>query len=151
MEIFKFDNNSKIEYYNFVRKYNKSKYMDTLNIQTFSKGKKIYLLIDKKILLKYKILGYVIIYENLHTICYANNVNQKYNNDLKTIYISDFMIDKPYRNQGFGKYLENYIVNEEYKDKDIILQPDGDGNWFWKKFGFISDKISNQLTLILKR
>lgn len=61
------------------------------------------------------------------------------------------MIDLPYRNQGLGKYLENYIVNEVYKDKDIILQPDGDGNWFWKKFGFINDEISQHITLILKR
>lgn len=67
------------------------------------------------------------------------------------IYISDFMIDYLYRNQGNGKILANYIINDIYKDKDIILQPDGDGNWFWKEFGFVNDEISKHLTLILKR
>lgn len=47
MEICKYDYNSKIEYSRFIRKYNKLKYMSTLNIQTFSKGKNIYLLMDK--------------------------------------------------------------------------------------------------------
>lgn len=151
MEIIKYDYNSKIEYSRFIRKYNRSKCMNTLNSQTISKGKKIYLIIEKSFFQNYKIIGYAIIYENLHAICYVNDVNQKYDNDFKTIFISDFMIDLPYRNQGFGKYLENYIVNEVYKDKDIILQPDGDGNWFWKKFGFSPDNISKHLTLILKK
>ena len=151
MDIIKYDSDSKIEYSNFIRKYNKSKYMHTLNIQTLSNGKKIYLVVDKIIFSRYKIIGYAIIYEDLYPICYANNINQEYNKNSKTIFISDFMIDKPYRNQGFGKYLENFIVNEIYKEKDIILQPDGDGNWFWKKFGFIPDNISKQLTLILKK
>lgn len=151
MEICKYDYNSKIEYSRFIRKYNKSKYMSTLNIQTFSKGKNIYLLMDKNFFQKKVIIGYAIIYEDLHVICYANDVSQKYDGDSKIIFISDFMIDLPYRNQGLGKYLENYIVNEVYKDKDIILQPDGDGNWFWKKFGFINDEISQHITLILKR
>ena len=43
------------------------------------------------------------------------------------------------------------ILCQKYEDKNIILQPDGDGNWFWKKFGFIPDNISKHLTLILQR
>lgn len=39
MEIIKCDYNSKIEYSSFIRKYNKSKYMHTLNVQTISKDK----------------------------------------------------------------------------------------------------------------
>ena len=61
------------------------------------------------------------------------------------------MIDYLFRNQGIGQYFARYILNEKYKDKNIILQPDGDGNWFWKKFGFIPDNISKHLTLILQR
>lgn len=151
MDIIKYDYNSKIEYSSFIRKYNKSKYLNTLNIQTFSKGKKIFLVVEKTIFYRYKIIGYAIIYEDLHVICYSNNISKKYDEDDETIFISDFMIDYPYRNQGIGKYLGNYIINEVYKDKTIILQPDGDGNWFWKKFGFVSDNISKRLTLVLKR
>lgn len=151
MEIRKYDYNSKIEYSSFIRKYNRSKCLSTLNFQTISKGKKIYLLVDKSFFQKNIIIGYAIIYEDLHVICNVNDVNQKYDGDSKTIFISDFMIDLPYRNQGLGKYLENYVVNEVYKDKDIILQPDGDGNWFWKKFSFVNDEISQHTTLILKR
>ncbi len=40
MDIIKYDSDSKIEYSNFIRKYNKSKYMHTLNIQTLSNGKR---------------------------------------------------------------------------------------------------------------
>ena len=60
------------------------------------------------------------------------------------------MIDYPYRKQGIGKFLAKYILYEVYKNKNIILQPDGDGNWFWKKFEFVHDKISQRVTLILK-
>ncbi len=57
------------------------------------------------------------------------------------------MLGKLYKSKIF---LVKYILDEVYKDKDIILQPDEDGNWFWKKFAFIPDNISKRLTLILK-
>lgn len=151
MEIIKYNYDTKIEYSIFTRKYNKSKLLSTLNIQTFSKEKTIYLVIEKSILRKYKIIGYAIIYENLHVICFSNGISKKYDGDINTIFIGDFMIDYSYRNKGIGKQLARYIINFEYKDKNIILQPDGDGNWFWKKFGFVNDGISQHITWILKR
>ena len=100
---------------------------------------------------KYKIIGYAIIYEDLHVLCFSNNISEKYDGASNTIFISDFMIDYPYRNKGIGKYFAKFIIDEVYKQKNITLQPDGEGNWFWKKFGFISDNVSKNLTLILKR
>ena len=106
---------------------------------------------EKGFLKKYKTIGYSIVYEDLHTICFSNDISKKYDRDSNTIFISDFMIDYFYQNQGIGKYLARYIIDKVYEDKNIILQPDGDGNWFWKKFGFIPDNISKHLTLILQR
>ena len=106
---------------------------------------------DKVFFRKYKIIGYVIIYESLHVICFSNDISSKYDGDKDTIFIADFMIDYKYRNEGIGTEFAKYIINFEYKDKNIILQPDGDGNWFWKKFGFINDRISQHMTWILKR
>lgn len=150
MKIIKYNYDTRIEYSKFIRKYNKSKFLSTLNIQTFSKEKTIYLVIEKSILRGYKIIGYAIIYENLHVICFSNDISKKYDGDINTIFIGDFMIDYSYRNKGIGKQLARYIINFEYKDKNIILQPDGDGNWFWKKFGFVNDEISQHITWILK-
>lgn len=151
MEIKEYDFNNRAEYSVFVKKFNKSNCMSTLNIQTFSEGKKIFLLIEQGFFRKYKIIGYAIVYEYLHVLCFSNNISQKYAKDSNTIFISDFMIDYTYRNKGIGKYFAKYIIDEIYKKENIILQPDGDGNWFWKKFGFICDNISQHLTLILKR
>lgn len=151
MEIKEFNYNIRLQYSDFIRKYNKSRCLSSLNIQTFSKGKKIFLILEKGFFKKYKIIGYSIGYEELHTICFSNDISKKYDEDTNTIFISDFMIDYLFRNQGIGQYFARYILNEKYKDKNIILQPDGDGNWFWKKFGFIPDNISKHLTLILQR
>ncbi len=151
MEIKEFNYNIRLQYSDFIRKYNKSRCLSSLNIQTFSKGKKIFLILEKGFFKKYKIIGYSIVYEELHTICFSNDISKKYDEDTNTIFISDFMIDYLFRNQGIGQYFARYILNEKYKDKNIILQPDGDGNWFWKKFGFIPDNISKHLTLILQR
>lgn len=151
MKIIKYNYDTRTEYYKFIRKYNRSKFLNTLNIQTFSEGKTIYLVVDKGFFRKYKIIGYVIIYESLHVICFSNDISSKYDGDKDTIFIADFMIDYKYRNEGIGTELAKYIINFEYKDKNIILKPDGDGNWFWKKFGFINDRISQHMTWILKR
>lgn len=151
MEIVEYNYDNRMQYSEFIRKYNKSNCLNSLNVQTFSKGKKIFLMIDKGRIKKYKIIGYSITYEDLHVICLSNDISEKYDEDNNTIFIADFMINYLYRNQGNGKFFVKYILDEVYKDKDIILQPDGDGNWFWKKFDFIPDNISKHLTLILKR
>lgn len=151
MEIIEYNYDTRIQYSDFIRKYNKSKYLHTLNTQTFSKGKKIYLVLETGFLKKYKIIGYTIIYEDLNIIYYSNNISKKYNGESNTIFISDFMIDYVYRKQGAGKLLARHIIEEVYKDKNIILQPDEDGYWFWIKFGFQNDNISKHETWILKR
>ena len=151
MKIIEYNYDTRIEYSRFIKKYNKSKWLDTLNINTFSKGKKIFLIVEKGFLKKYKIIGYSIIYEDLHVICFSNGLSEKYDVDTNTIFIADFMIDYLYQNQGIGQFWDKYILDEVYKDKNIILQPDGDGNWFWKKFAFIPDNISKHFTLILQR
>lgn len=61
------------------------------------------------------------------------------------------MIDYIYQNQGIGKKLVRHIIEKVYGDKNIIMQPDGDGYWFWRKFGFVNDNSSKQVTWILKR
>lgn len=53
------------------------------------------------------------------------------------------MIDYPYRKQGIGKFLAKYILYEVYKNKNIILQPDGDVNCFLEKFEFVHEKYNN--------
>lgn len=151
MEIKEFNYNMRLQYSEFIRKYNKSKCLSSLNIQTFSKDKKIFLILEKGFFKKYKIIGYSIVYQDLHTICFSNDISKKYDRDSNTIFISDFMIDYFYRNQGIGKYLARYIIDKVYKDKNIILQPDGDGYWFWKKLDFVSDNISKHVTWILQR
>lgn len=120
MEIREYDYNTIVEYSVFVKKFNKSNCMSTLNIQTFSKGKKIFLLIDERFFRKYKIIGYAIIYEDLHVLCFSNNISEKYGGDSNTIFISDFMIDYPYRNKGIGKYFAKYIIDEVYKKKILL-------------------------------
>lgn len=115
------------------------------------KRKKNILNIKKGFFKKYKIIGYSIVYEDLHTVCFSNNISRKYDGDSNTVFISDFMIDYIYQNQGIGKYLVRYIIEKVYGDKNIILQPDGDGYWFWEKFGFVNDNISKHITWILKR
>ena len=151
MKIKEFNYNMRLQYSEFIRKYNKSKCLSSLNIQTFSKDKKIFLILEKGFFKKYKIIGYSIVYQDLHTICFSNDISKKYDRDSNTIFISDFMIDYFYRNQGIGKYLARYIIDKVYKDKNIILQPDGDGYWFWKKWDFVSDNISKHVTWILQR
>ena len=119
MEIVEYDSNTRVEYLVFVKKFNRSKYMSTLNTQTFLEGKKIFLLIEQGFFIKYKIIGYTIIYENLQ-LCFFNNISENYDGDSNTRFISDFMVDYPYRNKGIGKYLAKYIIDEVYKQKILL-------------------------------
>ncbi|MCI8482307.1 MAG: hypothetical protein HFJ27_04455 [Clostridia bacterium] len=151
MEIKQYDFSSRVEFAHFIKKYKMKKRLDTLNNTSLVEGKKIFLVLERGFFKKYKIIGYTIINEKVDAICIVNKINEEYCERQDVIYISDFMIDYLYQNQGNGKILANYIINDIYKDKDIILQPDGDGNWFWKELGFVNDEISKHLTLILKR
>lgn len=47
MEIVEYNYDNRMQYSEFIRKYNKSNCLNSLNIQTFSKGKNIFLMIDK--------------------------------------------------------------------------------------------------------
>ena len=47
MEILEFNYDNRIQYSDFIRKYNKAKCLSSLNIQTFCEGKKIFLIADK--------------------------------------------------------------------------------------------------------
>lgn len=58
MEIVEYNYENRMQYTNFIRKYNKSKYLSSLNIQTFSEGKRIFLILEKGFFKKYKIIGY---------------------------------------------------------------------------------------------
>lgn len=78
MEIKEFNYNIRLQYSDFIRKYNKSRCLSSLNIQTFLKGKKIFLILEKIFFRKYKIIGYSIVYEDLHTICFSNDISKKY-------------------------------------------------------------------------
>lgn len=50
--------------------------------------------------------------------------------------ISDFMILRIKRRQGYGKKLADYILNEVYCDKRMSLSAVEDGVHFWHKLGF---------------
>ena len=60
------------------------------------------------------------------------------------------MVKKNLRNKGIGTKLAQYLIDYIYIDKNIILQPDGDGYWFWKKFGFEEDNESEKMTWKIK-
>ena len=147
MEILKFNDDNKSEYKYFINKYNNVKEFYTLKVQTFdTEKKKIFLLVEKGVLKKYKIIAYAIIEEELKYLYITNSISEEYLNDGTTIYISDFMVRRCSRKQGIGTYLAKYLIEDVYRDKNIILQPDGDGFLFWKKFNFKQDEISKNET-----
>ncbi len=80
----------------------------------------------------------------------VNLISKKYENNGTTIFVSDFMVKKNLRNKGIGTKLAQYLIDYIYIDKNIILQPDGDGYWFWKKFGFEEDNESEKMTWKIK-
>lgn len=147
MEILRFNKSNSNNYRKFINKYNNIIEFDTLNIQNFNIGEKeIFLLVDKGIVRKYKILAYSIIEKELKYLYIVNLISKKYENNGTTIFISDFMVKKNLRNKGIGTKLAQYLIDYIYIDKNIILQPEGDGYWFWKKFGFEEDNESEKMT-----
>ena len=81
MEIKEYNCYTRAEYSVSVKKFNKSNCMNTLNIQTFSKGKKIFLLIERGFFKKYKIIGYAIVHEDLQVLYFSNNISKDYNGE----------------------------------------------------------------------
>lgn len=49
--------------------------------------------------------------------------------------IEDLFILQKNRNQGYGRFIVNYILND-VKDGKFSLKAQGDGLWFWSKYGF---------------
>lgn len=152
MEILRFNRDRSNEYKNFIRKYNNVAEFNTLNINTFGVGEKeIFLVVEKGKIRKYNILAYAIVQKDLKYLYIVNSISEEYKNDGTVIFISDFMVKEKMRNKGIGTKLAHYLINFIYLDKDIILQPDGDGNWFWRRFNFISDNISKKATLKMQK
>lgn len=140
MEILRFN-----DYRKFISKYNNIIEVDTLNIQTFNIGEKeIFLLVDKGIVRKYKILAYSIIEKDLKYLYIVNLISKKYQNNGTTIFVSDFMVKKNLRNKEIGTKLAQYLIDYIYIDKNIILQPDG--YFFWKKFSFEEENELEKMT-----
>ena len=152
MQILKFNKDNSNEYRDFVNKYNNSKEFITLKINNFNVGEKeIFLVVKKGITKQYRIIAYSIIEKNLKYLYMANSISESYSNNGRYIFISDFMVERKARNNGIGTKLAEYLINEIYSNKNILLQPDEDGYWFWRKFGFHSDNISEKETWIINR
>lgn len=151
MNILQFDEKTFYKYKQLINHYN-DKEFECLEYQTILDNKKeIYLVIEKGIIKKYKILAYSIIDKDIKIMRMVCNMNEKYDLLLNGIYITDFMVKKKSRNKGIGKYLANHILEDIYYKNTILLQPVEDGFWFWKKYKFENDKISKHETWILKR
>lgn len=152
MEILRFNKNNKDEYKKFIGKYNNVPEFNILDISNFNFGEKeIFLAIEKGIMKKYKILAYSIIEKDLKNFYIANSISEKYKNDGTVILISDFIVKEKLRRHGIGSEFAQYLIDEIFLDKDIILQPDGDGYEFWKRFGFETDNISEKETWKIER
>lgn len=152
MEILCFTKKEEKECKEFINKYNNIEEFNILNITTFtSEKKKLFFMVDKGILKKYKLIAYCIVEEELKPFLFFGMIDKKYGEEGNIVFLSDFMVKISERNNGIGKMLAKYIIDEHYKNKTIILNPDDDGYWFWKKFGFVEDKISKHKTWILKR
>lgn len=152
MEILCFTKKDEKECGEFINKYNNVKEFNILDITTFtSEKKKIFFVVDKGLFKKYKLIAYCITEEELKPFLFFGMIDKKYGEEKNIVFITDFMVKMTARNNGIGKMLAKHIINEQYKNKTIILNPDDDGYWFWKKFGFVEDKISKHRTWILKR
>ena len=120
MEIVRFNRVNKGEYKKFIRKYNNVPEFNILNISNFNVGEKeIFLVIEKGLIKKYKILAYSIIEKDLKYLYIANSISEKYKNDGTVILISDFMVKKRLRRNGIGTKFAKYIIEEIFVDKNI--------------------------------
>ena len=152
MKVLKFTKSKEKEWREFIRKYNNVREFDILNGTTFpSDEKEIYLIVEKGWIRKYRLISYCIIEKDIDSFVFLNMIDESYKCENNIVYITDFLVRISKRNMGIGKQFAEYILDEVCKDKNVILNPDGDGNWFWKKFGFVDDGISKNKTLILNR
>lgn len=152
MEIKEFNYKNKNEFADIVTKYNNIREFYILTSRLINvDDRTIFLVLKKGILKKYKILAYAIVDENIELICKCNNINEEYTNQKRIICITDFIVRYTKRKMGIGNTLAKYILEKRYAKADVILQPDGDGYSFWKKFGFENDNISKHETWILRR
>ena len=79
MEILKFNKSNSNIYKEFINRYNQIIEFDILNIQTFNIGEKeIFLVVDKGIIRKYKILAYAIIEKDLEYLYIVNSFYHLY-------------------------------------------------------------------------
>lgn len=144
-----FDNQQ--EYNSFLEEVKIPNEFYILNRQKFNFGKKIVFLVKNSIFPKFirktKLIGYCIIensqlfpndfrpfFKKSHHIPYE--VLKDY-----PIIISDFMINRFYRNMGNGKKFANYILSDVLSNNKVSLYADRDGLYFWNKlnFKFIGD------------
>lgn len=152
MKIISFNKENRNEYMNFIKQCKNSWEFRCLENNYFNVGdKEIFLVIEKGLCRKHNIVAYSIVEKDLRYLYKVNFISEIHKNDGNNIYIYDFMVRKESRNTGIGSKLAQYLINEIFIDKNIILQPDGDGHWFWKKFDFQQDNISKKETWVLKR
>lgn len=152
LEIKEYDYNNRKEFIEMKKNFKNIPEFSYLTITTLSEKnfKKIFLIVEHGKIIKNKIIAYAIIYDDMKLTNEANQISSEYIGT-NSIFIVDFMVKKNKKRKGFGKKLANYIINESYSGKNILLQPQGEGGVFWKKFGFVKDNISTKNTWILKR
>lgn len=146
MEIKKFNFKNKDEYKEFIKKNNKERFFDILNVTTLNnESKQVFLLVKKVFFDRYKIIAYCIIEEMLNSPLNVKifNYSEEYTIG-NYVYVSDFYVHDFYRRKGIGTLFAKTLIKEFYNNFNIILSPDGDGYLFWDKLGFVRDLISKR-------
>lgn len=141
MEIKKFNLKNKDEYKEFIKRNNKERFFDILNITTFNnESKQVFLLVKRVIFGIYKIIAYCIVEEQLNIPLNVEMFNYSEEYTIGSyVYISDFYVHNFYRRKGIGTLFAKTLIKEFYNNFNIILSPDGDGYLFWDKLGFVKD------------
>lgn len=143
MYVSSFDINNHIEYKNIEAR-NIHHFKGMLPSYTMSNFNKIYLLIVKPKLFKEYFIGRCIIADitKLNDEDQIRFMSQLHNIpvDIMTKYpiiIEDIYINPYNRGKGFGKMLTEFVLMDIGNTK-ISLKAQGDGLWFWEKYGFQS-------------
>jgi hypothetical protein len=109
---------------------------------TMSDHEVIYLLMYKRKFLCEHMIGRCIVTDTSHTddeekeafISILHRIPVEIMKEYPVI-IEDLFIIRNKRNNGYGKYFIDHILNELMGCK-ISLKAEGDGLWFWRKIGF---------------